>query len=520
MVDAVKPRGSDSIILVAFFKCSDRDDTRHRFSALEELLPNSMPEYMIPTVFIGLDVFPMTSNGKTDRKLVRTMYADMTLEQLVSNDIRHGSGHCPPSSASEKSLRDLWADTLSMDAGLISADSSFFRIGGDSLGAMRLVSAARQKGLVFSVADVFKNPRLSSLAEVVQHQDVLQEPTDFDVQPFSLIDQPSLKESKSYAAQLCGVKPVDIEDILPCTPLQEGLIAESARGLGDNMLIETRILSKNVQLDHLSDAWIQVVQRHPILRTRFVNLPNQGLVQVIVRYEMSASQNPAADQRFKLGAPLFHFALAETTMTWSIHHALYDGWSWPIIMSSLSEAYLKRTALEPTPFQNFVKYVQSGNFTQAESFWKDQFRHSEAPNFPLLPSKTYAAMCDSLLDREINGLNWDGDYTAATKIRLAWAILLSAATNSLDVVFGATVSGRQAPVAGIESISGPTFATVPLRILLDHTATVDSLLQQVQLQSVQMIPYEQVGLQHIQRMSDNCKLGCQFQSQLVIQPAT
>jgi hypothetical protein len=121
---------------------------------------------------------------------------------------------------------------------------------------------------------------------------------------------------------------------------------------------------------------------------------------------------------------------------------------------------------------------------------------------------------------KINALNWDGDYTAATKIRLAWAILISAATNSLDVVFGATVSGRQAPVAGIESISGPTFATVPLRILLDHTATVDSLLQQVQLQSVQMIPYEQVGLQHIQRMSDNCKLGCQFQSQLVIQPAT
>jgi amino acid adenylation domain-containing protein/non-ribosomal peptide synthase protein (TIGR01720 family) len=521
MADVFKPQGSDAVILVAFFKCNDKEDARRRFTTLEELLPNMMPEYMIPTVFVGLDAFPMTSNGKTDRKSLRATYGDLTLEQMLSNDIRHGSNYTPPSTVSEKLLCGLWADTLNMKPDAISANSSFFRIGGDSLGAMRLVSAARQKGVVFGVADVFKNPRLSALASVLLYRDgALKDSTDVDVEPFSLIyDQVSMANTKAHVAGLCGVDPEDVEDILPCTPLQEGLIAESVRGRGDNMLSETKTLMSGVDSGRLLNAWTQVVQNNPILRTRFVDLPNQGLVQVIVRHEQCGFQESSFEKQFKLGMPLFFCAVSSTTTTWNIHHALYDGWSWPLIMSSLYKAYLNQSLPESMPFRNFVKYVKSVDHVQAEHFWKDQFRDSEAQNFPALPSKDYVPMCDNRLERDIGGLSWDGDSTAATKIRLAWAILLSAATNSPDVLFGATVSGRQAPVADVENISGPTFATVPLRIVLDPAATIETILQQVQDQAVHMIPFEQVGLQNIQRMSEDCKFGCQFQSQVVVQPA-
>jgi aryl carrier-like protein len=513
MADVFKPRGSDNVILVAFFKCSNREDARRRFAALEELLPKMMPEYMIPTVFVGLDAFPMTSNGKTDRKSLRSTYANITLEQLISNDIRHGSNYCPPSSASEKLLRDLWAETLNINADAISVDSGFFRIGGDSLGAMRLVSAARQRGAVFSVADVFQNPRLSSLANVLHYQDASQYPIDLDVEPFSLTtDQLYLEEIKAHAARICGVEPEDIEDILPCTPLQEGLVAESVQGRGDNMLTETRTLIKGIESNRLLNAWAHVVQTHPILRTRFIDTPSQGLAQVVVRSERCGFQERLSERQFNLGMSLFYCTVSSTSTTWSIHHALYDGRSWPLIMSSLSKAYLDQSIDCTTPFRSFVKYVKSVNYTQAERFWKEQFRDSEAQNFPPLPSKSYTSSCDSQLVRDINGLVWDGDSTAATKIRLAWAILVSAATHSSDVLFGTTVSGRQAPIPGIDNISGPTFATVPLRIQLDPTATVETLLQQVQLQAVHIIPFEQVGLQQIQRINDDCKYGCQFQS--------
>jgi amino acid adenylation domain-containing protein/non-ribosomal peptide synthase protein (TIGR01720 family) len=522
MADVFKPRGNDSVILVAFFKCSDKEDARRRFAELEELLPSMMPEYMIPTVFVGLDAFPMTSNGKTDRKSLRATYGDMRLEQLLSNDIRHVSSFSAPSTTSEKLLRDLWAETLNMKPDAISADSSFFRIGGDSLGAMRLVSAARQKGVVFSVADVFKNPRLSALATVLHYQDkTVQETTNPHVEPFSLIDDKvPLEETKAHAARLCGIEPEDIEYILPCTPLQEGLIAESIRGRGDNMLTEMKTLIKGVQSDRLLNAWSHVVQSNPILRTRFVDSPNQGLVQVVIRHEQCGFQERSPEQPFKLGMSLFYYTVSSTSTTWSIHHALYDGWSWPLIMSSLSKAYMNQSVENTVPFRNFVKHVKSVDSAQAERFWRDQFRELEAQNFPALPSKDYVPMCDSRLERDIDGIVWDGDFTAATKIRLAWAILLSSATNSSDVLFGATVSGRQAPVPGVENISGPTFATVPLRIVLAPATTVKSLLQQVQDQAVHMIPFEQVGLQNIQRMSEDCKFGCQFQSQVVVQPAS
>jgi non-ribosomal peptide synthetase component F len=78
----------------------------------------------------------------------------------------------------------------------------------------------------------------------------------------------------------------------------------------------------------------------------------------------------------------------------------------------------------------------------------------------------------------------------STRIRAAWAILLLTITNSSDASFGATVSGRQADVHGIEKMTGPTMATVPLRVAINRTKTVDNLLQQVQLQAAEMMPFK------------------------------
>jgi hypothetical protein len=67
-------------------------------------------------------------------------------------------------------------------------------------------------------------------------------------------------------------------------------------------------------------------------------------------------------------------------------------------------------------------------------------------------------------------------------------------------------------------MTGPTIATVSLRIAIDKCKTVKDLLHQVQLQATEMMPFEQVGIQQIRRISDGCKLGCEFQSHMVIQP--
>jgi len=87
-----------------------------------------------------------------------------------------------------------------------------------------------------------------------------------------------------------------------------------------------------------------------------------------------------------------------------------------------------------------------------------------------------------------------------------------------SVVFGMTVSGRAASFTGIESMTGPTIATVPFRIIFSQEETVRGALTNVQTRYATMIPFEQIGLQNIRTLSDNAAAACEFQSYIIIQP--
>jgi amino acid adenylation domain-containing protein len=518
VVDVFKPHRSNNPVLVAFMQ-TEEEDAWQKLMGVNEHLARLVPEYMIPTVYVPVDTFPMTATGKIHRQSLRMIYTKMTLEQLVARDALRVSAHRMPNSASEKLLQVLWAEVLHIDADIISAEDSFLRIGGDSLGVMRLVNAARQQNITLSVADVIQQPKLSALAKLVEAQSPMVQPQNVPIEAFSLLGgHISRDEAKDQAASLCNVEITEVEDIFPCTPLQAGLMAQSVSHPGNNVLTETLALRKDVDIVRLEAAWQRVIQANPILRTRIVDFGQQGLVQVVICYKQGEIEAGQTAQSFGLGTPLLSYQIDASGFTWSIHHALYDGWSLPLIFESLAQSYQSETVQGPPLFQAFVKHIQNANKAEAQEFWKDQFSDFNAQAFPILPSPTYKPKCDQTLQLVIRDVAWDGDYTAGTMIRLAWAILLATIMNSPDASFGTTVFGRQANIPGIEKITGPTFATVPLRIAIDRSKPVRELLQQVQLQAANMMPYEQFGLQNIQRINEDCNLGCQFQSLMIIQP--
>ncbi len=94
----------------------------------------------------------------------------------------------------------------------------------------------------------------------------------------------------------------------------------------------------------------------------------------------------------------------------------------------------------------------------------------------------------------------------------------AAASGNADVVFGAVVSGRNAPIPDIETIAGPTIATVPVRMRISYTQSVAEFLREVQDQATTMIAHEQAGIQHIQKASEDAQRACRFQALLVTQP--
>lgn len=109
--------------------------------------------------------------------------------------------------------------------------------------------------------------------------------------------------------------------------------------------------------------------------------------------------------------------------------------------------------------------------------------------------------------------------TKATAFRLTWAMVLARYCDSDDITFGTTVSGRQAPVRGLETMAGPMVATVPVRVQLVKAKLVSGYLADVQDQAIDMVPYEQFGLQNISKISPDMKEAVDFSSLLVVQPA-
>ncbi|KAE8364752.1 hypothetical protein BDV27DRAFT_157514 [Aspergillus caelatus] len=530
IADVVMPRGSDTLSLALFVQAQsdNREQVKRQVDSLEGKLREILPSFMIPTVYLPVNVIPVAPTGKADRRRLREMGNALDWKQIVElqSTIVSPVEYREPTTDAESQLRHIWAQVLELDVNRISTGDSFLRLGGDSITAMYLVAQARKEGLSLTVADVFTFPILNELATKVEN--VVQAEV---VVPFSLLTgKRSKKGLCETAATLCGVGAGEIEDIYPCTALQQGMLAISARDVSADYTSRTGFdLPEATDMRQLERAWKNTVEATPILRTRIVELPGEGLVQVVVktpvtllRYEYIRDIMTTSSQTSYLGRPLCRAGLIvnETPrLSLEIHHSIYDGWTTMLILDTLEMAYRATKAFSaPLSFQPFVKHVMAMDTAKARKFWRDQLIGTDATVFP--PSK-YSSRKKLDFNHVISGVQWPRTGTTPSSVvRSALAILLASLTNTDDVKYGATVSGRQAPVPDIERIAGPTIATVPVRVKLnwDHQ-TVEDLLQQVQRQMVETTEYEQFGLQHIQRIDEDIGAAAHFELLLVVQPA-
>lgn len=191
-----------------------------------------------------------------------------------------------------------------------------------------------------------------------------------------------------------------------------------------------------------------------------------------------------------------------------------------MIIEDLRLAYEKKALPPHTPFNHFVKFIAqaSSGSEVAKTFWKTRLTGVTATDFPekLSFHKIHASAVDHLLIN-LERKRFPGKVTIASLIKAAWALVLARYTNSNDVCFGMALTGRNSPVPGIESMTGPTQTAVPVRITVDPTGLITTFLKDVHSQSVDMIPYEHVGLQQIQSFMESTKC-CEFRNFLIIQP--
>lgn len=525
--EIVTPRDGSNQTLIAFLATQTEDmesqlvdEVGKLYSALSEAIPS----YMIPAAFIPVKAFPMTTTGKTDRKKLREMGNNLTIEEIFAFGQQNRQRKRKPRTLAENKMRSLWAGVLEIDISEIGIDDSFLRIGGDSIQSMKLVRLAREQGLSITVADIFEHPQLCELVQAATITEQAEQ--DHQILPFSLLKgRLGVNGVRDTIAMLCGMDSIQIQDAFPCTPLQEGLLALTEKEFGNYISHNEFILKPETDLKRFKWACEDIFNKFSILRTRIVDLPGQGLVQVVVDEVLEWQSQDGEESSTGLGKKLSQFRLSVDQhhiirFSWEIHHALYDGWSFPILLNAISSSYEGQKQPSPTPFQVFIHHIQNIDKKAAHNFWETQFRGLQSQPFPSPPSirKPRAA---AVLNHVVTDLQWpENDITASTAVRAAWALVHKTYTSSDDVVFGTIALGRQIAVSGIEEIAGPTIATIPVRIMLNtNDQTVDELLQQVQMQAIASLSYEQIGLQEIRRVSQELERACDFQTLLVVQPA-
>ncbi|WP_445246414.1 amino acid adenylation domain-containing protein, partial [Microcoleus sp. OTE_8_concoct_300] len=339
-----------------------------------------------------------------------------------------------------------------------------------------------------------------------------------------------------------------MEDLYELSPMQQGMLFHSLAAPESGVYIESLscTVQGNLDISAFKRAWQKVVERHPVWRTSFywegfdkplqvvnrcVSLPWQqhdwrGRSPVDQQEQLEAFLEAERKRGFELSeAPLMRLALIQMDddvyeFIWSHHHLLLDGWSLSLVLKEVfafyeafcqgQDLHLKRSR----PYRDYIAWLQEQDLTVAEAFWRQVLSGLSAPT-PLTVDRALGSLSsevESYDEQEIQlsvaattafqSLARQHQLTVNTLVQGAWAILLSRYSGQEDVVFGATVSGRPADLAGVESMVGLFINTLAIRVQVSPQAFLSDWLQQLQAQLVELRQYEYSSLVQVQGWSD------------------
>ncbi|WP_156748011.1 non-ribosomal peptide synthetase, partial [Mycobacterium sp. 1465703.0] len=332
-----------------------------------------------------------------------------------------------------------------------------------------------------------------------------------------------------------------IADVLPLTPLQEGLLfhANTTRGGEDHLYVVQLDLDLTGPLDanRLRDAMHAVVGRHPHLVARFCDQFDEP-VQIIPanpamewRYlELKANGSRPEEQLQRLCAaeraavydladrPAVRAALVRTgdgrhRLVLTIHHIVLDGWSVPILLNETFACYTGQRLPAPAPYRRFVTWLADRDLDAARAAWSELLDGFDGPTLVGPPQqlqlgsrgvRSFALSAETT--RALSELARSSHTTVSTVLQAAWAQLLAWLTGQHDVAFGTTVSGRPAAVVGAESMVGLMINTIPVRARMTAETTTTELLTQLQRGQADTLDHQHLALSEIHRISGQEKL--------------
>jgi arthrofactin-type cyclic lipopeptide synthetase B len=496
---------------------------------LRDHLLLSLAEYMVPSAFVRLDQFPLTTNGKLDRKALPAPDADA----LARRD------YAAPQGAVESTLAGIWQSLLKLDK--VGRDDNFFELGGHSLLAVKLIERMRQVELSCDVRVLFGQPTLRALAAAVGGQQEVQVPANVitassahispDMLPLVTLDQAAIDHILQHVPG--GIS--NLQDIYGLAPLQAGILYHHlATTEGDPYVLQVQLsFADQAAVDAFTHALHSVIERNDILRTGILWEGLDEPVQVVLRkaqLQVERLDVPADDalaqlqqrfdpRHFRLDlsrASLMHFGYAQQQAGFVgillLHHILLDHTALQVLVEEMSASLAGHSAQLPpaVQYRNYVAQARLG-VTQAqhEAFFSDMLGDIDEPtlafglqdvngdgsgiveaHLPLAPA----------LGQGLREQARQLGVSSASLVHLAWAQVLAQVSGQQEVVFGTVLLGRMQGGEGADRALGMFINTLPLRVSLGATS-VQAGVRATHARLAQLLGHEHASLSLAQRCS-------------------
>ncbi|MBJ7341381.1 non-ribosomal peptide synthetase, partial [Mycolicibacterium sp.] len=329
-----------------------------------------------------------------------------------------------------------------------------------------------------------------------------------------------------------------IGDVLPLTPLQQGLLfhansAYESGGASDLYAMQLDIaVAGSLDPERLRDAVqrvsrrhphlvasfcarfdepVQIIPAHPVAPWRYVELDDDDEIEQLRAAERAAVCELGGGAAFRVA--LIRTAEDQHRCVITNHHIVLDGWSLPVLMQEIFACYSGHRLPPPGSFRSFVTWLAGRDVEAAKTAWSEALAGFDTPTLVdpsqrLAPgprgSTSYRLPED--LTRAVIELARSQRTTVNTVLQAAWAQLLTSATGQHDVSFGTAVSGRPTELIGAESMVGLLINTVPVRATVNVTTSTADLLDQLHGAHESTLEHQHLALSEIHRATGLDKL--------------
>jgi hypothetical protein len=538
----------------------------------------------------GIDVFNRVLGSKLPHVVVSTQDLSALIQQTNSpqylqeqlssvnlSKAKHprpnlGNDYIAPETEIEQMLADIWQEILGIDK--IGIYDNFFELGGNSINTIQIAAKANQAGLKLTSQQFFHYQTIAELATDLSITLTLEPELNItSTQPsFLEQNQPDLHPiNQSLLLEIQRVSDdrkllENIEDLYELTPVQKGMLFHCLFDSELSLYFFQHIftLHGNLNIEAFEKAWQLVIDRHPILRTRFYWEEVKNPLQIVYKqvevpltyYDWSninsVEQKAQLDsfivsdrqKSFDFSQPcLMRHTLIRLTddkylYIWSFNHIIIDGWGGSLVFQEFVETYGtlcqdKQTSFAPTrPFRDYIDWLQQQDISKAENFWRQALKGLKTPT-PL----TYIEKLEKIERSSTQEVRYSEEIiqlsatttealqsfatqhrlTLATIINGIWAVLLSRYTCCHNILYGCTVTGRPADLQGVESMVGMFVNTLPINVNIDTEQLFLSWLQRFQLQLVEVRDYEYTPLTEIHKWSEIPQKLTLFESIVVVE---